>query len=89
MESPLSKEKLTETFKKADVNGSGKLTVSQMKDLMKDLVEDNQKIDFKEEEFVFICEMADLNGDKMINYDELYNLFHGDTIDEADSMMIA
>ena len=33
MESTLSNEKLNETFKKADVNGSGKLTFSQMKDV--------------------------------------------------------
>ena len=60
-----------------------------MKDLMKSLIEDNQNIDFNETEFDLVCRLADLNGDKMINYDELYNLFHGDTIDEADSMKIA
>ena len=60
-----------------------------MKDLMKSLIEDNQNIDFNETEFDLVCRMADLNGDKMINDVELYNLFHGDRIDEADSMKLA
>ena len=56
---------------------------------MKSLIEDNQNIDFNETEFDLVCRMKDLNGDKMINYDELYNLFHGDTIDEEDNMKLA
>ena len=60
-----------------------------MKDLIKSLIEDNQNIDFNETEFDLVCRMKDLNGDKMINYDELYNLFHGDTIDEEDNMKLA
>jgi Ca2+-binding EF-hand superfamily protein len=89
MESPLHKEKLNETFKKADLNGSGKLTFSQIKCLMKTLIVNNKYIDFKDTAFDLVCKMADLNGDKLIDYEELYNLLHGDKLEEEDFVKIA
>jgi Ca2+-binding EF-hand superfamily protein len=89
MESPLHKEKLNEIFKKADAKGTGKLTFSQMKGLMQTLIEYNKNIDLKKADLYLVCKMADLNGDKLIDYEELYNLFHGDTLEEEDFVRIA
>ena len=56
---------------------------------MKTLIEGNKNIDFKKAEFDLVCKMADLNGDKLIDYEELYNLLHGDTLEEEDFVKIA
>ena len=84
MESLPSKEELNEAFKKADEENSGKLTFSQMKELMQAFVTDDQKNDpnFNFNQMAdMICNMADVNGDKMIDFGEILLLMFGDSLE--------
>ena len=71
-------EVLKEAFKNADEEGTGKLTFSQIKNLlMLPLVTEEQKegVDFDQLADV-LCKMADVNGDKMIDYEELVKFIY-------------
>ena len=86
MENKPSKEKLKEEFEKADSAGDGKLTFSQMKKVF-ELVSSEEEIkspDF-DKKCDMVCNMADLNGDKMIDFEEILQLLFGDS--EPDDAM--
>merc|ERR1712106_884980 len=71
-------EVLKEAFKNADEEGTGKLTFSQIKNLlMLPLVTEEQKegVNFDQLAEV-LCKMADINGDKMIDYEELVKFIY-------------
>ena len=61
------KEELKAAFTKVDKTNAGKVTYSQMKDVLKEF--------FGEDPGEIFCEMADYNKDKMISYEELLLLF--------------
>merc|ERR1712142_453585 len=61
------KEKLKTAFSKVDKTNEGKITYTQMKDVLTDFLGENPGEIF--------CEMADYNKDKMISYKELLLFF--------------
>eukprot|EP00092_Neocalanus_flemingeri_P044850 GFUD01049890.1.p1 GENE.GFUD01049890.1~~GFUD01049890.1.p1 ORF type:complete len:146 (+),score=51.84 GFUD01049890.1:109-546(+) len=79
-----SKEQLDgmrDTFKDADKDGSGKLSLRELEKLV--LAMSGMKKDFAE----IILKHADHDKDMMINYDELINMFaHDDPEDKAKAM---
>merc|ERR1711915_940259 len=72
MEAPASKEEIKEAFSKADSSGDGKLTFQQVKEILAALAPEGEN---KGPEFDrmadMVCHMADLNGDKMIDFGEI------------------
>eukprot|EP00092_Neocalanus_flemingeri_P005256 GFUD01005650.1.p1 GENE.GFUD01005650.1~~GFUD01005650.1.p1 ORF type:complete len:173 (-),score=57.81 GFUD01005650.1:113-565(-) len=70
----IEKEVLKEVFKKADEEGTGKLSFSQMKALLLGLgLEESVETD---KTVQMICKMADVNGDKMIDSEEFINFLY-------------
>ena len=82
-----NREQLREAFKKADEAGSGKLNFSQLKALMLSMAtEDQQKEDDVDHIADLIMKMADINGDKMIDYDELVKFIYDEESDPKEKM---
>eukprot|EP00091_Calanus_sinicus_P010972 TRINITY_DN2506_c0_g1_i2.p1 TRINITY_DN2506_c0_g1~~TRINITY_DN2506_c0_g1_i2.p1 ORF type:complete len:151 (-),score=48.99 TRINITY_DN2506_c0_g1_i2:44-496(-) len=90
MENLPSKEKMKEAFEKKDTSGSGKLSFSQMKEVVLEFATEEQKADFS---FNFmqdmVLNMADKNGDKMITWAEILLLAFGETAEPEDKMKTA
>merc|ERR1711936_162120 len=79
----LSKELVGKAFAKADVGGTGKLTVSQLKEVLLDILDKTKKEAgfFKDEEMVndhevlkLFMELADKDGDEMLDLNELLTI---------------
>ena len=83
MEAPASKEEIKEAFSKADSSGDGKLTFQQVKEILATLAPEGEN---KGPEFDrmsdMVCHMADLNGDKMIDFAEILMFFFGNPTSE-------
>ena len=83
MESPASKEEIKQAFEKADSTGDGKLTFAQIKEILAAFAPEGEN---KGPEFDrladMVCHMADLNGDKMIDFGEIIMFFFGDPTSE-------
>ena len=86
----ITKEELKEAFKKADEAGTGKLNYSQLKSLM--IVLKNKKNPEEQgptsvdQMTDLIMEMADFNGDKMIDYEELVKFVYDVETDPKEQM---
>ena len=81
-----SKEQMKEAFEKADSAGDGKLTFSQMKEVIKLLAsEEELAAPDVDSNLELVCNMADVNGDRMIDFEEILQLFFGDS--EPDDAM--
>ena len=88
----ITKEELKEAFKKADEAGTGKLNFSQLKSLMlaldclpcPDLEKETKKsIDRMID---LVMKMADINGDKLIDYEELVKFIYDEETDPKEQM---
>eukprot|EP00092_Neocalanus_flemingeri_P066333 GFUD01080792.1.p1 GENE.GFUD01080792.1~~GFUD01080792.1.p1 ORF type:complete len:178 (+),score=77.05 GFUD01080792.1:40-534(+) len=90
MEQP-SKEELKEAFKKADEEGTGKLNFSQLKTLMLAMATEEHMVAMATEGDVdqitdLIMKMADINGDKMVDYEELVKFIYDEETDPKEKM---
>merc|ERR1711913_48466 len=70
------KDEILAEFKKADADGNGKLTAGELKKLLEGMCEDageTETTSEKEMDFMIqmVLNMADEDGDKMINYEEM------------------
>eukprot|EP00092_Neocalanus_flemingeri_P048184 GFUD01054909.1.p1 GENE.GFUD01054909.1~~GFUD01054909.1.p1 ORF type:complete len:166 (+),score=73.35 GFUD01054909.1:45-500(+) len=82
-----SKEELKEAFKKADEAGTGKLNFNQLKSLMLAMASDEQKAEGVIEQIAeLIMKMADINGDKMVDYEELVKFIYDEETDPKEKM---
>eukprot|EP00092_Neocalanus_flemingeri_P013774 GFUD01014856.1.p1 GENE.GFUD01014856.1~~GFUD01014856.1.p1 ORF type:complete len:177 (+),score=80.71 GFUD01014856.1:55-531(+) len=90
MEQP-SKEELKEAFKKADEEGTGKLNFNQLKTLMLAMATEEHMVAMATEGDVdqitdLIMKMADINGDKMVDYEELVKFIYDEETDPKEKM---
>merc|ERR1711915_1005574 len=78
MPDPKSKEEVQKAFVKVDVDGSGRLSFKDMKKVIEALSSEEEKSspDF-DHMATMICNMADVNGDKMIDFGEIDDVFWG------------
>merc|ERR1711875_1001 len=87
MEFAPSKEKVKEAFEKTDKTGEGKLTFKQMKEVIAMVSSEEQK---KDPQFGQMCDMirnmADVNGDKMIDFGEILLMMFGDSLEPENAM---
>ena len=82
-----SKEALNEAFKKADESGTGQLNFNQLKSLMLAMATEEQKIEGGVDQVAdLIMKMADINGDKMVDYEELVKFIYDDETDPKEKM---
>ena len=82
-----SREELKEAFKKADETGTGKLNYSQLKTLMLSMATEEQKAEGNVDQMAdLIMKMADIDGDKMIDYDELVKFVFDEEADPKEKM---
>merc|ERR1712183_1130258 len=84
----LTKEELKEAFKKADEAGTGKLNFSQLQSLMLAIDPEEQKetVESIDQITDLIMKMADINGDKMIDYEELVKFVYDVETDPKEQM---
>ena len=76
------REQLREAFKKADEAGTGKLNFGQLRELMLAMATEDQKKEGNVDQVAdLIMKMADINGDKMIDYDELVKFIYDEETD--------
>merc|ERR1711970_322851 len=81
------KEQLREAFKKADEAGTGKLGFAQLKSLMLATATEDQRQEGDVDQVAdLIMKMADINGDKMIDYDELVKFIYDEETDPKEKM---
>merc|ERR1711970_496465 len=81
------KEQLREAFKKADEAGTGKLGFAQLKSLMLAMATEDQRQEGDVDQVAdLIMKMADINGDKMIDYDELVKFIYDEETDPKEKM---
>ena len=82
-----SKEALNEAFKKADESGTGQLNFNQLKSLMLAMATEEQKIEGGVDQVAdLIMKMADINGDKMVDYEELVKFIYDEETDPKEKM---
>ena len=82
-----NKEELREAFKKADEAGTGKLNFSQLKSLMLTMATEEQKKEGDVDQIAdLIMKMADINGDKLIDYQELVKFIYDNESDPQEKM---
>ena len=83
-----SKEELKEAFKKADETGTGKLNFSQLKSLMLAMATEEQNVEGGGVDQIadLIIKMADINGDKLIDYEELVKFIYDEETDPKEKM---
>ena len=87
MENIPSKTEIKEAFVQADTTGSGKLTFSKMKEVMQGFATEDQKNDPGFDKMnEMVCNMADVNGDKMINFEEILLLIFGGSLEPVNAM---
>merc|ERR1712112_327910 len=87
MEFAPSKEKVKEAFEKTDKTGEGKLTFKQMKEVIALLTPEEDKKDPQFNQMCdMICNMADVNGDKMIDFGEILLMMFGDSLEPENAM---
>ena len=86
---PPTKEELKELFKKADEAGTGKLNFSQLKSLMLATDPEKEKVENIDQMTDLIMKMADINGDKMIDYEELVKFVYDVETDPKEQMIEA
>ena len=81
------REQLREAFKKADEAGTGKLNFGQLRELMLAMATEDQKKEGNVDQVAdLIMKMADINGDKMIDYDELVKFIYDEETDPKEKM---
>ena len=81
------KEQLREAFKKADEAGTGKLNFAQLRTLMLSMATEDQKKEGNVDQVAeLIMKMADIDGDKMIDYDELVKFIYDEETDPKEKM---
>merc|ERR1711970_512048 len=81
------KEQLREAFKNADEAGTGKLNFAQLRALMLSMATEDQKKEGNVDQVAdLIMKMADINGDKMIDYDELVKFIYDEETDPKEKM---
>jgi len=82
-----NKEELKEAFKKADEEGTGKLNFKQLKALMLAMATEEQKKEGDVDQIAeLIMKMADINGDKLIDYEELVKFIYDEETDPKEKM---
>merc|ERR1719228_148455 len=82
MEFAPSKEKVKEAFEKTDKTGEGKLTFKQMKEVIALVTPEEDKKNPQFDQMCdMICNMADVNGDKMIDFGEILQMMFGDSME--------
>eukprot|EP00092_Neocalanus_flemingeri_P058539 GFUD01069753.1.p1 GENE.GFUD01069753.1~~GFUD01069753.1.p1 ORF type:complete len:167 (+),score=71.81 GFUD01069753.1:38-502(+) len=82
-----SKEELKEAFKKADEAGTGQLNFNQLKSLMLAMASDEQKTEGGIDQIAdLIMKMTDINGDKMVDYEELVKFIYDEETDPKEKM---
>jgi calmodulin len=87
MENIPSKEKMKEAFEKKDETGDGRLTFSEMKEIIQLFSSEDEKKDPTFDQMCdMICNMADVNGDKMIDFGEILLLMFGDSLEPENAM---
>merc|ERR1712172_294601 len=87
MENIPSKEKVKEAFEKKDKTGDGKLTFGEIKEIIEQFSsEDQQKDPTFGQTCKMVCNMADVNGDKMIAFAEIVPLMFGDSLEPENAM---
>merc|ERR1712050_641196 len=81
------REQLREAFKKADEAGTGKLNFGQLRELMLAMATEDRKKEGNVDQVAdLIIKMADINGDKMIDYDELVKFIYDEETDPKEKM---
>merc|ERR1712168_1588776 len=87
MEFAPSKEKVKEAFEKTDKTGEGKLTFKQMKEVIALVASEEDKKDSQFDQMCdMICNMADVNGDKLIDFGEILQMMFGDSMEPENAM---
>eukprot|EP00091_Calanus_sinicus_P010974 TRINITY_DN2506_c0_g2_i1.p1 TRINITY_DN2506_c0_g2~~TRINITY_DN2506_c0_g2_i1.p1 ORF type:complete len:109 (-),score=30.17 TRINITY_DN2506_c0_g2_i1:111-437(-) len=87
MENIPSKEKVKEAFEKKDKTGEGKLTFGEIKEIIEQFSsEEQQKDPTFGKTCKMVCNMADVNGDKMIAFGEIVPLMFGDSLEPENAM---
>ena len=82
-----NKEQLKEAFKKADEEGTGTLNFSQLKCLMLAMASEEQREEGGVDQIAdLIMKMADINGDKMVDYEELVKFIYDEETDPKEKL---
>ena len=78
---------MQKAFVKVDVDGSGRLSFKDMKKVIEALSSEEEKSSPEFDQMAtMICNMADVNGDKMIDFGEILMMFFGDSMDPKNTM---
>eukprot|EP00091_Calanus_sinicus_P019959 TRINITY_DN521_c0_g1_i6.p1 TRINITY_DN521_c0_g1~~TRINITY_DN521_c0_g1_i6.p1 ORF type:complete len:107 (-),score=43.31 TRINITY_DN521_c0_g1_i6:205-525(-) len=87
MENLPSKEEMKEAFEKKDATGEGKLTFKEMKEIIELFSSEEKKNEPNFDQMCdMMCNMADVNGDKMIDFGEILLLLFGDSLEPENAM---